>query len=321
MRRQLVTFATLAAVALLAAGCPGNGPEPEPEPDPKPEPDPETIAPDFTSADMFYDPWEYETARGQFEIYLYDRGDTCELYIESFADPYENYLDAALSEGTYVFATSRARHTFNDQSHLTVWDEEGEDTRIAVTGGEFTLTENGDGYSLSGSFDLADGRVLVCDYRGAIFDEFEPNVTADVEVDFSLPAETDVEAYPRGDGGWAISLWIETPAVQEMIALGINAEPGGETLPTGSFPMAEAIGSGVAGTAEPLDVYPDDIFGCGWSRATVLGGWLFNYAVPGEGAVEISRDGDIYTIDFSFTGPDGHTVSGSYTGRVDHYEY
>lgn len=278
------------------------------------KPAPEVVSIDFGKSFLAY----YFSGKGVyiFEFFANDELDAPVLSIEFTSDLFENAVEAIPADGTYTFSDTRQKFTFVDAEY----NETGKtDDDIEVIGGEFTISRTSSVYTVRVDFELENGKLLKATYTGEAWQMPLPD--EDVALDFNEMEYAEAGAHqPFGGNMWAVLLVGESyQGMDIMVALTVNADPGLTELPTGNFPMAAEARKGVSGTAEPLSYYASDddtdwdmLPGCIY----MLEDWGGSYAVPGKGFVNITKTDQDYAIEFSFEGPNGKTVSGSYEGAV-----
>ncbi len=311
-------FAFVITVSMvLASGCDReDNPAPDPEP-PLPPETPEVVTAEFTAATMEYD-WEV------FNVTFSTGSGGQTLRFGCSTEYFEDAFDAVLAEGTYTFSENGGEFTFGPGSRYS------ENLSTSITAGEVTI-EHIEGVHYSVAFDVAlsDGRAMKGAYEGDIVNPLIHSfMDSDTELNFNemyLPVAGATRLDHHRPGTWRVMLAANASNPEEevipwMVALYLNTAEGLAEPPTGRFEMAEDGLLGIEGTAEPSVRTQEWSGGChvidgasnpSWGRP--IGG----ASVPGEGFVDISREGDQWTVEFSFDTYNGETVSGSYTGWMD----
>lgn len=279
--------------------------------------------PGFANAAMYYFYDDFVPGVGSFGIALYNgdpKGTFTELYIDFASDYFKDALRAIPAEGVYTFSDDYSRFTFNNAYSSYIEKKGDKEIMFGLVGGKFSLSRNASGYLLQYDIELGDGSSIKGRYDGKILGKYDSNIVSDLHFNLETMNFDGAEAVRVNGNMWAVLLWgeylsgpIETGKVE--ILLMINAANGAPSLPDGHFPMAGKVGEGVEGTAEPASAYNRDIDGSHFIHS----GGNVAWSVPGKGFIEIAETGGSHTINFSFEDPNGHTVSGAYTGKIDQY--
>jgi hypothetical protein len=321
MKKRLAQWLTPVALTLVASittGCPGETPTPPP-----PTADIELTFNEAICAYYFAE--GTDTSRDFYSFVLADLGDDAAgIEISFFSDTFEDVVSAIPATGTYNFSASGEKFTFDYAEYMptvNTEDDEEEVEGVEAIGGSFAIARTGSEWRVHLFFELEDGKTVEGTYTGEVYQMPVPknNVVADFnEMDYSMAGAKNIFA----DDLWTILLDGDTGDENTIVILNINTEAGLTEIPTGTFPMAAEPRKGVAGTAEPFSwLRTDDLSeidmppGCFYTYESKED-FRASYAVPGEGSVEISAEGKEYTIEFSFTGPNDKTISGSYTGYL-----
>lgn len=274
----------------------------------------------FSEAQMYYFYDEFIPGVGSYGIALSNGGqgsEFTELYLDFASDYFEDALRAVPTEGVYTFSESFARNTFNNRySGYTVGDGSDERT-FGLTGGRFSLSHTASGYLLRYGVELGDGSTLNGSYEGEIAGMYEPTLSADLKLDFDTMYDKTVEVAGRGGTAWKMRLRgnLTTGVAKNGevgVGLMIHSGENSISLPEGRYLMADRANQGVKGTAEPASACAARIEGCYFVHSAGDISW----AVPGDGFVEIDRNGEQYDIEFSFKDSNGYTVSGNYAGEI-----
>lgn len=315
MKKTILFYAALAAIATITTGCPSPGIV---------EPD-NSIKADFKDAILHYYPaGDIEAKRDQFLFEFFSDNGSYSLDLFFSSDIFEDALQAVPANGIYKFSDSFEEFTFD---HAECFKASGE--HWLATGGSFTIERNGYNYSITFNLAMEDGRKFTGTYKRDIYSFIGGK--EDVAIDFNRMEYPGTMAWEAAghSGMWQAAIFGEHEgSSEEVIVLTINAGSGLTELPTGEFPMAGEVRKGVPGTAEPASLhnswdYDNLDYPCGcwyYSYSDATDGYAL-YGVPGKGFVNIGKTGGDYTIEFSFEMPTGKTVSGSYTGPVYEPEY
>jgi hypothetical protein len=260
--------------------------------------------------------------------YKDENGIRSEINLDCVLNFHQDFLQVVPASGTYKFSTGHEKQTFTERSEF-VPDVAQYVVNTKVSGGEMTLARDASGkYDISMELTIGSGenaRNLKAEYEGGIYPVFFPEVSTDA-AGLNTWSEVTVDRFKGSDNMWQIEMKGKSAGNKDIhVRLAINTETGLAVPPTGNFPMAAAPRAGVAGTAEPASMqnYDDYDWGCWYwgdyaaqEHATVDYPDV-QYAVPGKGSVNITKEGDLYTFAFTFEGPDGHTVSGSCQKEIE----
>ncbi len=273
----------------------------------------------FPEGDMgfFWDPNNAGTT-----IFEIDFEDAAGNYLNlSVSTPFiPDMMQAYLPDGTYEYANDYSEFTFEGCPEYglpeAIYVDSDGIHEVSVVGGEFTSSYLGDWvYSLEFDIELSDGTILKASYEGimSVWRDTETDVDADFDAIDTAWAETwEVSDI---DGLWMFCLYADANSQNRGVYIAINGEHNLRYPPTGHFPMASKARLFEPGTAEPTSMYDN------WADIGCINygmGGIMQYSVPNKGFVDVVKVGDSsYEVTFEFEGPDGHTVTGNYTGYVD----
>jgi hypothetical protein len=275
----------------------------------------------FNEAKMYYFYDEFVPSVGSFGIALSttdSEGVFTELYLDFASDYFEDALQAVPASGVYTFSNSFDTGTFNNTYSTYIKKSSGGKSTFGLLDGEFSLARNGSVYTVKYNVKVGDGSTLTGQYEGAIPGSYDPRTSSDIALDFGSMSGKGMEVARRDGNVWEVLLKGDsTDSVygsgQMGVILMMHATTNDNSLPTGKFGMAPGTKKNIEGTAEPASVYSNKMEGC---YLTHVDG-LITWSTPGDGYVDIARQGDLYNISFSFADANGHIVSGKYSGKND----
>ncbi len=282
--------------------------------------DPEVLILESARFDNFKN--AYGSDRGVYVLmfqYQNEGGFTQEVRFELVSEYNEDILRMDLAKGEYSYATTHAKGTMTERASVLLEPYKLGGSEIVITGGQATIGDD----LVEMSLELENGETMTAKYEGPIYPSIYPDVAENVA---NLTDWDEVSFFEGGEGVWKITM--KNTDNNTSVNLMVNTEAGLEDLPVGNFSMASTPRAGVAGTAEPASMMftSNNLHSYDWGcwywgdydwTWDIYYGSVVQYAVPGEGSIDISKEGNIYTVNFTFAGPDGKTVSGSCQKEVE----
>ncbi|MDR2890920.1 MAG: BACON domain-containing protein [Alistipes sp.] len=285
----------------------------------EPEPD-EPIA--ITEARM-----DHVGKNGSFNIYglmfHFDNqdGTRSEIRLELTGEEFDDFLNDVPAAGTYEYTESfEARGLAPSSYFYPDADLDTGSLDYPIVGGKAVIAAEGDQYTIEMELSVAGGTEIQAIYEGPLRSHVWPE---GVEGDTATTDWSDVtaEKYLGRNNMWRVAFENASGISVDLV---VNTAADLEELPVGNYAMASAARAGVAGTAEPASEPSRGNFqGC-WLRGDY--DWQWNpdfsadkagqWAIAGEGFVNITKEDNDYTIAYEFRDVDGNTISGSWTGEL-----
>jgi hypothetical protein len=300
----------------------------------------------FTFSQAFAANWGdyYETGNNSFDLYLLENslgisdsgiftGTGTYLYIDFHVPITQNTINA----GSFLLSATGNINTFFPGELIEYQDEfypigtrfvkrdESGITTALVTGGDFTITAKGANFLLEGDFTTENNEVIHFSYEGPL------NVSDQREEPVEIfPALTKGELVYFGDAYNSkttnnFSAYLASESVNpgdsvlngEMLVLEFNTDiTVTDSIPDGTYNMMTEL---TYGNLIPYSL----VFGYTTTEGYEYGTWYYSTTTTKKiktGNIVVSKNGNIYTVNYNLFDRFGSKVSGTFTGPLTYID-